>query len=148
MAGCQAQGLTIVVGLWPARLLSALPGLKPNGTNPRHGNTQLFQTFQGDADPLCGCGRNTSILQLTSPTAHKATHTINIVLLPAHVQTSRSRPSHPIAEAPHTPPTTHTLHCSLHQSCPSEVDPHAWLQRIQAPSLRYRHRYRYLSKQC
>ena len=46
MAGCWAQGLTIAVGLWPARLLLALSGLQLSVASPRHGSTQFFRLWE------------------------------------------------------------------------------------------------------
>ena len=41
MVGCQAQGLSIAVGLWHASLFSALSGLKLSGDHPRHRSTKF-----------------------------------------------------------------------------------------------------------
>src|SRR3712207_7898611 len=56
-----------------------------------NGSTQLFQALEGGADPLCGCLRSTSLLQLINPMTHRATHTVNAVLPLAHVDRKSTR---------------------------------------------------------
>ena len=107
-------GLKIAVGLWPARLLSALSGFQLSGNGPKDRSAKLFQALEGRVDPLCGCLRSTGLLLLMSPMAHRSTPPINTVQACAYFSTFWTGPSHPIAEThthstntPHSPPIPH-----------------------------------------
>ena len=75
MSGCEARGLTIALGLPPARLSSVLLGLQLSGASHRHGCAQLFQAVKGEADHLSGFFTSTALLLSISPTAHRSAPT-------------------------------------------------------------------------
>ena len=99
----EAQGLRIAVGLWPARLLSALLGFQLSGASPRHWSTQLVLVLEGGVNPLWKCLRRTVLLSLICPTAHRCTHIVNTVLAVLTSWTPEAGPVSPLQRPPDTP---------------------------------------------
>ena len=70
-----------------------LPPCKPvfgfliSAASLRCGSTHLFQALECGANPLCVCLRTASLQHLTSPTVHRPTSPVNIVLPCTHILT-------------------------------------------------------------